>query len=95
MGKNNNTTEAGEFVNPFAPGVSLKEFETALAGKSVKEYLADQMKSEIDSFTDEDVKWIESEIKKAAYNEKNRDEFLRIANEEHRALVMNNNKKVN
>jgi hypothetical protein len=107
MAKTNN--ETSEFVNPFEPakvvvrnganvvipGPSIDQFVAALSGKSVKEYLDGQFKTETEPFTDEDVKWLESEIKKAAYNAAHKDEFLTTANAEHRALIMKDNKKVN
>lgn len=53
---------SSEFVNPFKAGVSYKDFVTALNGKSVKEYLAGQFKSEGVEFDAHDIEWLESEI---------------------------------
>lgn len=82
------------FVNPFTEGVSLKSFIDAVGSDTVEYYLTGQFKNETDPFTPEDVNWLESEIKKHAYNIENKEKFLKVANAEHKLLVMSNNKKI-
>lgn len=98
MDAKENKQENKEFVNPFQTGVSLDEFIKAVGTKNVADYLKGQTKNEVDGelydFTPEDVKYLEKEIKNHAYNKKNKDAFLKQANEDYAALVMNNTKKI-
>lgn len=93
MGKSNTNTETKEFVNPFAAGVSYSDFTKSLDGKTVEEYLTGKEKSEGELFTAEDIKWLTNELKAHAYNEENKSEFLKKANEENVALMTANEKK--
>lgn len=49
-------TKEGEFVNPFAPGVSYKQFVEALGEKKVKEYCEGKL-------TAEQIEWLENDLK--------------------------------
>jgi len=57
-----------DFVNPFAQGVSYKDFKKALGKKSVGEYLEGKEKTPGVSFTDVDVEWLEQELQAHANN---------------------------
>lgn len=96
MAKQSQETESSseKFVNPFKEGVSLESFINALGASKVTDYLNGNFKSENEPFTDTDASWLESEIKKHAYNKENKDSFLAQAQKEHVALVMGNKKNI-
>lgn len=83
-------TETSNFVNPFKPGVSMDSFIQALGDKSVKEYLSNDFKTEVDGepveFNDDDVKWLEKEIKNHAYNVANKERLLAESAQEWKEL---------
>lgn len=95
MAKEINTPkETTTFINPFGEGVSLKSFIDAVGDTPVADYVKGQFKNEVDSFDEADIKWLESEITKHEYNEKNKVAFTKIANDEHIALMIINTKKI-
>lgn len=69
-----------QFVNPFAAGVSLDSFINALGKSSVKDYVSGQVKFESEGvpqeFNEHDIKWLEDEIKRRAYNIENKERLL-------------------
>lgn len=87
------TTAAG-FVNPFEPGVSFESFINALGEKSVSDFVKGEIKDEVDGelreFDEADIKWLEKEIKNYNYNKKNKDAFLKQAEEDHKKLILGN-----
>lgn len=56
MAKKEKTESVSEFVNPFAPGVSYKEFVEAMGEKNVKEYCEGKL-------TTEQIEWLENDLK--------------------------------
>jgi t-SNARE complex subunit (syntaxin) len=92
MAKENKTTTG--FVNPFEAGVSFESFINAVGSSSVAEYLKGQIKDEVEGelreFDEADIKWLEKEIKNFNYNAKNKEAFLKQAEEDHKKLILGN-----